>query len=95
MFSQICLWNIMTIDHLFLKFWSKNQFQMINLGFCSDNPGKNGWDTLSDLGEEETLFPWHNVDPSHVVRNLARSPNIGLMGAGKDYGKSKNPPAFY
>ena len=41
---------------------------------------------LSDLGEE-TPFPWCNVDPSHIVRSLARSLNIDLMGAGKGYGK--------
>ena len=78
------------------------------LGECSLNapekywgPGlatileKNDWDTLSDLGEKETHFPRRNVDMSHVVRSLARSPNIDLMGAGKDYGKSQNPSAFY
>ena len=51
--------------------------------------------TLSDLGEKETPFPRRNVDLSYVVRNLARSPNIDLMGTGKDYGKSENPSAFY
>ena len=51
---------------------------------------KNGWYTLSDLREKETTFPQRNVDPSHVVRSLARSPNIALMGAGKDYGKIEN-----
>ena len=59
------------------------------------NPGKNSWDTLSDLGEKETPFPRRNVDPSYVVRSLARSPNIDFMGAGKDYGKSENSSAFY
>ena len=55
------------------------------------NPGKTDWDTLSDLGEKETPFPAGNVDPCHVVkRSLARSPNIDLMVAGKDYGKSEN-----
>ena len=28
------------IRHLILKLWSKNQFQMKNFGFRSDNPGK-------------------------------------------------------
>ena len=56
---------------------------------------KNGWYTLSDLGEKETPFPRRDVDPSHVIRSVARSPNIDLMGAGKDYGKSESPSAFY
>ena len=43
------------------------------------------WYTLSDLGEKNP-FPWPNVDPSRVVKSLARSPNIDLMGVGKDYG---------
>ena len=47
-------------------------------------------DTLSDLEEKETPFPQRIVDPSHVVRSLARSPNIDLIGGGKDYSKSKN-----
>ena len=51
---------------------------------------EEGWHTLSDLGEKETRFPQRNADASHVVGSLARSPNIDLMGAGKDYGKSKN-----
>ena len=52
---------------------------------------KNGWHTLSDLGEKETPFPpAFIVDTSYVVRSLARSPNIDLMGTGKDYGKSEN-----
>ena len=63
--------------------------------FSSYNPGKNDWYTLSDLGEKETHFPKCNVDLSHVVWSLASSPNIDLMGAGKDYGKSENPSAFY
>ena len=46
---------------------------------------KNDWYTLSNLGEKETPFPQRNVDLSHVVRNLDRSPNIDLMGVGKDY----------
>ena len=51
---------------------------------------KNGWYTLSDLGEKEIPFLPRNVDPSHVVRSLAGSPNIDLVGAGKDYGKIEN-----
>ena len=75
---------------------TQNKIQIINLGFRSDTPGKkNGWDTLSDLGEKETPLPQCNVDSSHVVRSLARSPNIDLLGAGKDYGKSENSSAFY
>ena len=30
----------MTLDHLLLKLWSENKFQMMNLGFRSDNPEK-------------------------------------------------------
>ena len=72
-----------------------NKARTHNLLFMSPalfsyNHGKNGWHTLSDLGEKETPFPQCNVDPSHVVRNHARSPNIDLMGSGKDNGKSEN-----
>ena len=48
-FSWICVRNFMEIGHLISKLWSKNQFQMKKLGFRSDNPGKKGWDSLSDL----------------------------------------------
>ena len=35
----------------------KNQFQMKNLGFRSDNPGKKGWDSLSNLVQKVSPFP--------------------------------------
>ena len=55
------------------------------------NPGKNGWYTLSDLGEKGTPFPQHIVDLSHGVRILARSPNIDLMGLGRIMVKARTP----
>ena len=55
---------------------------------------KKSWDTLSDLGENGTPLPRRSVVPSRVVRSLARSPNIDLIGAGMDYGKSENSSAF-
>ena len=39
------------------KVMIKNQFQMKNLGFRSDNPGKNGWDSLSNLVQKVSPFP--------------------------------------
>ena len=47
--------------------------------FVNYNPGKNDWDTLSDLGEKETRIPRCNVDPTHVVRNLGRSHGVGIL----------------
>ena len=47
----------MKIDLLVLKLWSKKQFQMKNLGFRSDNHGKNCWHTSSDLGEKNDPSP--------------------------------------
>ena len=44
---------------------------MINLGFRSDSSGKNGWDTLSDLGGKEAPFPRlsiNNVMPHFLLQ---------------------------
>ena len=90
MFLQIRVPNVMKIDHLVLKLWSKNQFQMKNLGFRSDNHGKNCWHTSSDLGEKMTPLPQSNVDPSHVVRSQCQIPQHWLMGAGKEYDKGED-----
>ena len=40
-----------------------NQFQMMNLRFCSDNHRNNDWHPLSDLGEKVTPFPQSSVGP--------------------------------
>ena len=76
--------NFIEIGHLVLKLWSKNQFQMKNLGFHSDNPGKKGWDSLSNLVQKVSPFPQCHVDPSHVARGRVRSANIDWWEVGKD-----------
>ena len=86
----------MTIDHLLLKLGfkkkkKKKRSQMINLGFRSDNPGKNGCYTLSDLGEKENPFPWRSVDLSHVVRSHARCPTLTWWWLGRIMVKARTP----
>ena len=88
MFLKVCVRNFVKKDHLVLKLWSENQFQVKNLGFRSDNHGKNCWHTSSALEEKVTPLPQLNVDPSHVVRSQCQIPQHWLMGAGKDYDKS-------
>ena len=39
---------------------------MVNLAFRSDNQGKKGWHTLSQLRKKSAPLPRGNVDPSHM-----------------------------
>ena len=59
------------------KFYRNRTFNfkvMIKKPISDDNPGKKGWDSLSDFSLPP--FPQCNVDPCHVARGRARSPNI-------------------
>ena len=67
-----------------------NAITKVRLSICSYNNWKRSWHTFSDWREKITPFPQHNVNPSNVVRSLVRSPNIDLMGTGKDYDKREN-----
>ena len=51
---------------------------------------KNGWHNLSDLGEGETPFPNAMLIRAMLSEAFARSSNIDLIRAGKDYGKREN-----
>ena len=87
-FSIIFCWFLSYLFTFFL--WKILLFLTFMVGSFY-NPGKNGWYTLSDLGKKETSFPWRNVDLSHVVRSLARPPNIDLMGLGRIMVKVRTP----
>ena len=76
--------NFIEIGHLVLKLWSKKQFQMKNLGFRSDNPGKKVGTVCPIWFKKSAPFPQCNVDPSHVARGHVRSANIDWWGVGKD-----------
>ena len=49
---------------------------MKKLGFRSDNPGKKVGTVCPICFKEAPPFPQCNVDPCHVTRGRARSPNI-------------------
>ena len=64
-----------TFSALFVTLVSIEVYASITLSKIY-NPGKNNWDTLSDLEEKETPFPQRNVDPTHVIRSFAISPTL-------------------
>ena len=76
--------NFIQIGHLVLKLWSKNQFQMKNLGFRSDNPGKKGWDSLSSLVQKVSSFPPMQCWSESCCQRPRQVGQHWLMGVGKD-----------